>query len=109
MGNIVFLQSNFIQEILDKNFIQIFGFSSCGKFLQELMFLGFEYSTNFCFSLNLELCKGYKIFDSFIKYRKNSKFSFSLIDNINSYSKSFLTKYLGFKSFEKFFRTYSTL
>nr|QEM01785.1 plastid-encoded DNA-directed RNA polymerase beta''A [Nephromyces sp. ex Molgula occidentalis] len=103
--NFQILNNNFNQNLLEEYIIKYFSYNKIDLFLQELMFLGFEYILNF--SLNLENFKNYFYTAPLLRKFDNSKLTYlwsysnSTINIFNFNKKSIL-------SFKKFFELIET-
>nr|QEM01845.1 plastid-encoded DNA-directed RNA polymerase beta''A [Nephromyces sp. ex Molgula occidentalis] len=106
-----YLTNNQDQFLLEKSIINSFSYKTSSQFLQELMFLGFEYSLNYSFSLNLENFKSYFYLAPLLRKNNNLKFMYLWnyssnivkIFNINKKNKQ------SFNKFFEFINTYKTL
>nr|QEM01815.1 plastid-encoded DNA-directed RNA polymerase beta''A [Nephromyces sp. ex Molgula occidentalis] len=106
-----FLTNNQNQFILEKSIINSFSYDTSSQFLQELMFLGFEYALNYSFSLNLENFKNHFYLSPLLRKNNNLKFTY-LWRYSSNIIKIFDINKKNTQSFIKFFEfinTYKTL
>nr|QEM01904.1 plastid-encoded DNA-directed RNA polymerase beta''A [Nephromyces sp. ex Molgula occidentalis] len=103
--NFQILNNNFNQNLLEEYIIKYFSYNNIDLFLQELMFLGFEYVLNF--SLNLENFKNYFYIAPLLRKFDNLKLTY-----LWSYSKNTINIFTFNKksilSFKKFFELIET-
>nr|QEM01614.1 plastid-encoded DNA-directed RNA polymerase beta''A [Nephromyces sp. ex Molgula occidentalis] len=109
--NFQILTNNFNQSILEKNFIKYFSYNKIDLFLQELMFLGFEYAFTYSFSLNIENFKNYFFLTSLLRKYDNLKYTYLWGYNLMSVKlMDFNNKsFLSFKKFFELIKTYSKI
>nr|QEM01643.1 plastid-encoded DNA-directed RNA polymerase beta''A [Nephromyces sp. ex Molgula occidentalis] len=104
--NFKFLNTNQNQVLLEKSIIKFFGYETSSKFLQELMFLGFEYALQYSFSLNLENFKSYFYLAPLLK-KNNLKYTY-LWSYSSNMLKLFNINQKSNQSFIKFFEFINT-
>nr|QEM01701.1 plastid-encoded DNA-directed RNA polymerase beta''A [Nephromyces sp. ex Molgula occidentalis] len=103
MINYHIYNSNFNQINLEKQLLKYFKFNTGAYFLQELMFLGFDYAWKYSFSLNLESFKNYFYLNELLRKNENlrltSLWNYSIL-NLISYNSTFKISKILTKFFE---------
>nr|QEM01874.1 plastid-encoded DNA-directed RNA polymerase beta''A [Nephromyces sp. ex Molgula occidentalis] len=106
------INNNLLQQNnLEKYILKYFSIKSSSHFLQELMFLGFEYASKYSFSLNLESFKSYIYLFPLITKNENLKLTYLWSywnSNINYFENNFKSNLL-FNNFFKFINTYKQI
>nr|QEM01584.1 plastid-encoded DNA-directed RNA polymerase beta''A [Nephromyces sp. ex Molgula occidentalis] len=97
-----FITNNQNQFLLEKSIINSFSYKTSSQFLQELMFLGFEYALNYSFSLNLENFKSYFYLAPLLRKNNYLKFTYLWSYSLNKI-KIFEINKKDNQSFNKFF------
>nr|QEM01673.1 plastid-encoded DNA-directed RNA polymerase beta''A [Nephromyces sp. ex Molgula occidentalis] len=107
-----FVNSGINQIKLENNILKYFYFETCLKFIHELMFLGFEYSSKYSFSLNIDSTKSYFYLNSILKNKENLRLIYlwtnSLISKFYFFENSKKSKIL-FKKFFKLLNNYKQI
>nr|QEM01554.1 plastid-encoded DNA-directed RNA polymerase beta''A [Nephromyces sp. ex Molgula occidentalis] len=108
LTNFQFLNNDFNQLLLEKSIIQHFSYNTVDLFLQELMFLGFEYALNYSFSLNLENFKSFFYLSSILRKHENLKLTYLWSYSLSSIKIFNINNNNSILSFKKFFELIET-